>query len=100
VSTNLSFFCRLLAQTKLLVAIREWEHVLVRGREAASQSCLDRRDQRLDADDVHHAREVVGETCSAISVATFGRRFFSRELYEAVHAANLSPLEYLEAEKS
>ena len=45
---------------------------------AAPALCGDRRHQRLDADDIHHPREIVGSTCSAISVATFGSVFMRR----------------------
>ena len=37
-----------------------------------------RGDQRLDAHDVQHAREIKASTCNAISVATFGRRFIRK----------------------
>ena len=52
-------------------------------RSAAVKGCaqdyatshLHRSDERLDTDEVHHAREIVGEPCSAISDATLGSVF-------------------------
>ena len=43
-----------------------------------SPLCPDRCDERFDADDVHHSRQVVGKHERAISVATFGRVFVKK----------------------